>query len=92
VFVDAALQGTPFGNPGGGAISVPTSEDPMQGDSSALYVLVLWLPVLVGGAVLAVWAQDRWGRWQTWLVGVPVILAGLWGVSQTVVLLLPNLM
>jgi len=38
------------------------------------------------------WAFERWGRWQTWLVGAPLVLAALWGVSETAVQLLPNLM
>ncbi|MCU1657841.1 MAG: hypothetical protein JWO57_2497 [Pseudonocardiales bacterium] len=92
VYVDAALQGKAFVDPGGRPSYVPTAETAMHGDVGALYVLVLWLPVLVIGAVVAVWAYDRWGRWQTWLVGMPIILAGLWGVSQTAVQLLPNLM
>ena len=36
----------------------------------------LVLPVFGGAA--AVWAHGPWGGCQTWLVGVPVVLAGLW--------------
>jgi sortase A len=103
VYVDAALQGQPFPAPGSATTespayrccqltTVPNVELAMKGDPRVLYILVLWLPVLVFGAIAAVWAQDRWGRWQTWLVGVPVILAGLWGVSESAIQLLPNLM
>lgn len=91
VYVDATLRGKAFVTPAGLPTFVPKAETAMHGDTSALFVLVLWLPLLIIGAVAAVWAQDRWGRWQTWIVGVPVILAGLWGVSQTAVQLLPNL-
>jgi sortase A len=38
-----------------------------------------------------VWAWLRWGRWQTWLVGLPLCLAVLWGISENALLLLPNL-
>jgi sortase A len=92
VYVDATLQGKVFATPPGRPTYVPRAETAMHGDSSALFVLVLWLPLLIIAAVAAVWAQDRWGRWQTWIVGVPVVLAALWGVSQTAVQLLPNLM
>ena len=51
----------------------------MHGDSGALYTLVLWLPLLVLAGVLVVWLSDRWGRWHTWLVGAPVVLAALVG-------------
>jgi sortase A len=92
VYVDATLTSKPFATPAGRPAFVPKAETAMQGDTGALFVLVLWLPVLITGAVAAVWARHRWGRWQTWIVGVPVVLAGLWGVSQTATELLPNLM
>jgi sortase A len=92
VFVYAGLKSKPFGSEGGAPSSVPTAELPMQGDPSALYELVLWLPLLLGAALALVWAVDRWGRWQAWVVGVPILLATLWGVSQSAIQLLPNLM
>jgi sortase A len=39
-----------------------------------------------------VWSRVRWGRWQTWLLGGPLLLAALWGVSTTAIQLLPNLL
>jgi hypothetical protein len=39
----------------------------------------------------AAWAQARWGGSQAWLVFVPIILAALWGASESAVELLPNL-
>jgi sortase A len=64
----------------------------MQSDTSELIFLVLWLQLLVIGVVGVAWASVRWGRWQSWLVGMPVILAALWGATSSVSLLLPNLM
>lgn len=101
VYLDAKLQGTivngklqiaaydtPPGRPG----AIPKSEKSLSGDIGALFMLVLWLPVLAMTALAIVWAHARWGRWQTWLVGAPALLAALWGVSETAVQLLPNLM
>lgn len=91
VFVDALLHGTPVaGAPGGGT---PIKADGlMQSDTSGLIFLVLWLQLLVIGVVGVAWASVRWGRWQSWLVGMPIILAALWGATSSVSLLLPNLM
>jgi len=96
VFVDAALTTKPYGaavasNQAARPVAVPKAEQAMQGDSGALYVLVLWLPLLLGAVMFAVWAYARWGRWQAWVTGVPLLLATLWGVSKVAVQLLPNL-
>lgn len=92
LFVDASLASKPFGTPSGRPAAVPTYETAMQSDSAALFPLVLWLALLLGAVVAGVWAQTRWGRRQTWLVAVPVVLAALWGATETAVQLLPNLM
>jgi sortase A len=91
VFVDAALTSKPYGNMAGGLANVPTAEEPMKGDTSSLYALVLWLPLLAAAAVAVTWAYARWGRWQAWVAGVPLLLATLWGVSKVAIQLLPNL-
>lgn len=92
VYLDAKLKGSAFPNPGGGLAGIPKAEKPMHGDPSVLFSLVLWLPVLIVIGIFVVWLAVRWGRWQTWLVGAPLVLAALWGVSETAVQLLPNLM
>jgi sortase A len=45
---------------------------------------------LVANAVL-VWTWYRWGRWQSWLVGLPIVIAILWGLAENAMALLPNL-
>lgn len=92
VYVDARLTSAPFIDTGGRLPVVPQSENALKGDTNALYSLVLWLPLLVFAALGVVWAQDRWGQWQAWIVGTPVTLAALWGVTQTATQFLPNLM
>jgi sortase A len=92
VYVDARLVGKAAPSPGVGAAVVPKSENAMSGDAGSLFELVLWLPLLGAAAFFVVWASVRWGRWQAWLIGVPLIVGAAWGVTQTAVLLLPNVM
>ena len=91
VYVDATLKGKAFADGALATAVTPDAERAMVGDTSALYPLVLWLPLLGCAFALVVWAQERWGRWQTWIVGMPVVLAALWGTTETAVELLPNL-
>jgi sortase A len=91
VFVDAVLHGTPVTGTGGGGTATK-ADGLMQSDTSGLVFMVLWLQLLLIGVVGVAWASVRWGRWQSWLVGMPVILAALWGATSSVSLLLPNLM
>jgi sortase A len=92
LFVDATLRGKPVASPGGLPTQVLTSENAMRGDTSVLLPLVLWLQLLLLTVVAVAWASTRWGRWQTWLVGAPAILAVVWVVSDTAFQLLPNLL
>jgi len=92
VYVDLRLTGKTQPSPSGRVVQVPVAERAMQGDPSALLPLALALPLLIGSLVFVVWARARWGLWQTWLVGMPLVLAALWAVSQAAVQLLPNLL
>ena len=89
VYVYANLQTTPYA--GSAGVAITKSELPMKGDPGALYVLVLWVPLLFAAVMAVFWAVARWGRWQAWLVGMPIVLATLWGFSQALFQLLPNL-
>lgn len=91
VYVDATLHGRVQPAPAGRPTAIPPSAEPMGNDTSTLVLVVLWLQALlltVGGMAFAL---RRWGRWQVWIVGLPVVLAVLWGASGAVTLLLPNL-
>lgn len=92
VYVDAALQGDAQPTPAGRPAIVPTAETAMQGDPSSLLPLALALPLLLGAILAVVYGRSRWGGWQTWLVGMPIVLAALWLVSQAAIGLLPNLL
>jgi sortase A len=72
--------------------SLPTAEQVMAGDPSAWVLVVLWGQALLIAALLTVWLATRWGRWQTWLVAVPVLTALGLTVSDHVSRLLPNLL
>ena len=92
VYVDAALTSTPLGtSPTPGLSSITKAEKAMQGNPAALYVLVLMLPLLLGAVLATAWAFARWGRWQAWFCGAPVIIGALWAVSKVAIELLPNL-
>jgi hypothetical protein len=67
------------------------AERPLAGDTDALGGLVLWGLALVLAACVVVWMAARWGRRQSWLVGVPVLGALGLAVASSVAQLLPNL-
>jgi sortase A len=102
VYVDAQLvkadtgsgakSATPVPAPAGRPSVVPPDEQAMQGDTSALFPLVLWLQALLLVAVGCAWGRGRWGRWQIWLVGLPAVVAVVWGATDCAMQLLPNLL
>ncbi|HEX4705359.1 MAG TPA: sortase [Pseudonocardiaceae bacterium] len=61
------------------AAQLPPAELPLAGDPSALFPLVLWGQGLLLAAGLLTWTRGRWGRWQVWIVGVPVL--GFFGLA-----------
>jgi sortase A len=91
VYVDAILVGKTQPAPSGRLASIPKAEREMQGDPSVLISLIFWLQALVIVAVALVWGRERWGGRQTWIVGVPLLVAVAWGTSNTAMGLLPNL-
>jgi len=91
VYVDATLRGEAQPNPGGRLNSVTAAENAMGRDSVSLLPLMLWTQVFLLASAVLVWTWYRWGRWQSWLVGLPVLLAVLWGLGENALALLPNL-
>ena len=94
VYVDANLQGN--AQPGSGPLpaSVPASEQAMhaEGGAALLTQIVLLLQLLLLASVVLVWLRTRWPVWQLWLVATPVLLVIGWGLTTSVVRLLPNLL
>ena len=91
VYVDAVLKGAVVPAPSTAGIATD-GDQVMHHDSRGFYPLILWLQLLLVAVVGGIWARSRWGYWQSWLVAVPVAFAGLWGASQSLWLLLPNLL
>lgn len=91
--VDANLTSPAFDTPqqvvSGAELS--DAESAFVGDPSAWPWLVVWLAVLtlaiVGFILLRLW----WGRAQSWIVGLPVLLLVTALVGEQVFILLPNL-
>ena len=74
------------------AADLTPSEKALGTDPNALVPVVLWGALLLGAVALLAWAGQRWGRWQTWIVAVPVVLFLSLSISDQVACLLPNLM
>jgi sortase A len=92
LYVDASLISKPVASPIGQPTLIPVNQQAMHGDTSVLFVLVLWMQLLVIVVLTLVWVSTRWAGWQTWLVGAPAVMAILWVVSETSFQLLPNLL
>jgi sortase A len=72
---------------------IAPSELPLGTDTTvALVPLVLWGAALVLAACTLSWFRQRWGRWQVWVVAVPVMGFLFLSVADQSALLLPNLM
>ncbi|WP_370147478.1 sortase domain-bontaining protein [Streptacidiphilus sp. EB129] len=92
LLVDADLTSTVRPAPGRPlGDTVNPAEAAMGTDPSAWVPLVLWGEALLLASVLLTLSRVRWGRWQTWIVGIPVLLALGLTVCDQVVRLLPNL-
>ncbi len=92
VYVDALLTGKAQPAPAGVPATVSLASLPMHNDPSGSVALIFWLAGLVLLGLAAIWTWVRWGRFETWLVGAPVFLAVLWGTSDALMRLLPNLL
>jgi sortase A len=92
VFVDALLAGTAQPVPTGVPATVGPTSLPMHIDPTGAVPLIFWLEGLILVTIAAGWAWRRWGRFETWIVGAPILLAVLWGTTDALMRLLPNLL
>ena len=91
IFADADLKSPAQQFPAPHPSMIPESELAFSSDSSGILNLCLSLPLLIAGLVVVVWMRQRWGGWQAWVVGLPIILAGAWLSGLAAAALLPNL-
>jgi sortase A len=91
VYVDAALVGDPAAGGGGRPAQVSAADQATGTDPAALVPLLLWVQALAVVVVATTWASVRWGGRQTWLVATPILVAVLWGTTNTAMVLVPNL-
>lgn len=89
--VDAQLVGPAQPGPAAGGGLTP-AEQPLAGDESAWLPVMLWLQGLLLVTVAITWSFRRWGRWQTWICGLPVLTAVVVALSGSAARLLPNLL
>ncbi|MEU0964704.1 class E sortase [Streptomyces sp. NPDC005917] len=68
------------------------SEQALGSEGAAWLPVFLWSQGLLLTALLTVAAYRVWGRWQTWIVAVPVLAAFGLAVSGAATRLLPNLL
>ncbi len=93
VRVDAKLVGqaklTPLATITNAAL--PDKEEAMRGDGAAWSLLALTLAFLALLIIVFILLRRYWGKWQTWIVAVPVLIAvGSFAATQ-VLILFPNL-
>ncbi|MFF0220820.1 sortase [Streptomyces sp. NPDC004629] len=71
---------------------IDDSEQALGIEDAAWLPVFLWSQGLLLAALLTMAAHRAWGRWQTWIVGVPVLAAFGLAVSGAATRLLPNLL
>jgi LPXTG-site transpeptidase (sortase) family protein len=91
VYVDAQLEGNPYPAASRVSSQLPANERPLGTDNSPAWSLVLLLEALIVISIAAVWSWFRWGRVQTWIVFVPMLLLVSIAASGQFLRLLPNL-
>ncbi|MFY1673778.1 sortase [Plantactinospora sp. WMMB334] len=74
-----------------GAQSLTAAERSMAGDPDAWVPLVLWGQALLIAAYAVSWAWARWGGWQAWVSGMPLLTVLGLAVADQAARLLPNL-
>ena len=89
---DLISAAQPTSNPLFTGADLPSDEQLMGTDQVAWVPLVLWgIPLVIAASAVG-WLSQRWGRWQAWIVAVPVLgYLGL-AVAGQATLLLPNLL
>jgi hypothetical protein len=62
----------------------------LAGDDGALVLTFIWAVALAGVAVLGTYGALRWSPWAAYLAAVPLAIAVLWNLYESLSCLLPN--
>jgi hypothetical protein len=94
VYADATLTSKPQADP---PVMLPASdlapsEDALATDPQAWLPLVLWGQLLLLVTIALSWLRNEWGRWQTWIIAVPMLCYVVLSISDEVTRLLPNVL
>jgi sortase A len=90
VDIEATLNGKAVAAPPHQPKTVPLDEVPGQTDPGAWPFVALWLAGLAVASAAVWWIWSRLGILRAWIIGAPVLLAFLWGLSNEAMRLLPN--
>jgi sortase (surface protein transpeptidase) len=88
--VDADLTSSVKPSPGV-APAVYSTELPLANDTSTLAMTMVWSLALVLVAAIGTVAAIKWSPWAAYLAGVPLAMAVLWCLYESLAALLPNL-
>jgi hypothetical protein len=93
LYVDAELTSKAQPSPGVVLASyISPTENAMATEPQAWLPIVLWAQLLVIVAVILSWLWTAWGRWQTWLIAIPIVGFIVLSVADQATRLLPNLL
>ena len=90
IYVDAALQGTAVATPSHAPRTISQAEIQGHGDAGSLGWVALWFVALIATVLGSAWLIARWGWRRSWIILAPVALAVLWGLSDEMLQLVPN--
>lgn len=90
LYVDAAMRGIAVATPKRTPRAIPAAAIQGRSDSAAAPWVLLWLGVVVVVAAGLRWLLARWGWRRAWLIAAPVAIAVLWGFSDALLQLVPN--
>jgi sortase A len=88
--VDADLTSTVKPSPGV-APAVYSTELPLANDTSTLAMTMVWSLALILVAAIGTVAAIKWSPWAAYLAGIPLAMAVLWCLYESLAALLPNL-
>ena len=94
LYVDADLTSKPQPAPAMvlSAGNLPPSENALGTEPQAWLPIVLWGQLLLLVTIALSWLRNEWGRWQMWMVAIPLLGYIVVSLADEVTRLLPNLM